>query len=350
MADADCIRSCAYCGGQNERSARSRYCSPTCKHRQCAEVRRAKPKHACSVHGCADEAQFKGLCHSHLYRIRTYGDPLGKAAFAKQPHTCKQCGKAYKFDIRKNSHTCSRACASAYRIGKRPVYCCEGCGLEFFRKARPDDAVRFCGRECAFAVKSMVRRERLALMRIGERNGTGRKAAKGLRPTPAHVLAEIAGIRRLGRATYRPTLKRGSCRLCSATVITGLYSFKPTCAACQATLTAEARRRQRQSPARRAAKKMEKSIRRMKERTAAERIDPLAVFARDKWKCRLCGVKTPQRLRGSYEPNAPELDHIIPLAIGGEHTWANVQCACRRCNGLKGAKAQGQLGLPGMAA
>lgn len=73
------------------------------------------------------------------------------------------------------------------------------------------------------------------------------------------------------------------------------------------------------------------------------------VFERDRWTCQLCGVKTPKRLRGTQAPNAPELDHIIALAAGGDHIIENVQCACRACNGAKGASALGQLWLLGFA-
>lgn len=79
----------------------------------------------------------------------------------------------------------------------------------------------------------------------------------------------------------------------------------------------------------------------------AESVDPIKVFERDRWKCKLCGVKTPRAKRGTYEPDAPELDHILPLAQGGEHTYRNVQCACRSCNGAKGGKPLGQLLLIG---
>lgn len=66
--------------------------------------------------------------------------------------------------------------------------------------------------------------------------------------------------------------------------------------------------------------------------TNGERVDPFLVFDRDGWLCQICHEPTPRALRGSYEPKAPELDHIIPLAAGGEHTYRNTQCACRRCN------------------
>lgn len=77
-------------------------------------------------------------------------------------------------------------------------------------------------------------------------------------------------------------------------------------------------------------------------------VTPLKVFTRDRYRCQLCGVKTPKRLRGTNEPNAPELDHIIPInAVGGSpgHVWENVQCACRQCNNAKSAKPLGQLRL-----
>jgi 5-methylcytosine-specific restriction endonuclease McrA len=41
------------------------------------------------------------------------------------------------------------------------------------------------------------------------------------------------------------------------------------------------------------------------------------------------------------------LDHIVPLAKGGTHTWNNVQCTCRRCNAGKAAKVIGQMLLFG---
>jgi 5-methylcytosine-specific restriction endonuclease McrA len=72
-------------------------------------------------------------------------------------------------------------------------------------------------------------------------------------------------------------------------------------------------------------------------------IKPEIVFARDKWRCQLCKVRTPKRLRGTTHPRAPELDHIVPIAAGGDHTWNNVQCACRKCNGEKGSAPAGQL-------
>lgn len=67
-----------------------------------------------------------------------------------------------------------------------------------------------------------------------------------------------------------------------------------------------------------------------------QRIDRIKVFERDGWVCCMCKGPTPKGRVGTLSMRAPELDHVIPLSKGGAHTWANVQCACRRCNLLKG--------------
>lgn len=93
-----------------------------------------------------------------------------------------------------------------------------------------------------------------------------------------------------------------------------------------------------------AAKRVEKAKRKARLKgVTVERVDPFVVFDRDKWKCQLCGIKTPKSKRGSYDDNAPELDHIKPLGKGGEHSYINTQCSCRRCNRVKSDSMLGQL-------
>lgn len=66
-----------------------------------------------------------------------------------------------------------------------------------------------------------------------------------------------------------------------------------------------------------------------------EPVSKRKVFERDGWKCQICGISTPEAKRGTIDDDAPELDHIIPLAKRGDHSYRNTQCACRRCNLLK---------------
>ncbi len=48
-----------------------------------------------------------------------------------------------------------------------------------------------------------------------------------------------------------------------------------------------------------------------------------AVFARDGGRCQYCGAA------------AESIDHVVPRAKGGSHTWENVVAACRACNTAK---------------
>jgi 5-methylcytosine-specific restriction endonuclease McrA len=67
-------------------------------------------------------------------------------------------------------------------------------------------------------------------------------------------------------------------------------------------------------------------------------INKIKIFERDKWKCQQCGAETPQKLKGTFFDNAPELDHVIPISKGGDHVESNLQLLCRKCNIEKGDK------------
>lgn len=71
--------------------------------------------------------------------------------------------------------------------------------------------------------------------------------------------------------------------------------------------------------------------------------DKREVFERDGWCCKLCGMSTPASKQGLRHHDSPELDHIVALAAGGDHSMENTQCLCRSCNGLKGTRSMAQL-------
>lgn len=69
---------------------------------------------------------------------------------------------------------------------------------------------------------------------------------------------------------------------------------------------------------------------------AYENFSPTAVFERDGWRCKICGVMTTGRSKpGEWDPLAASLDHIRPTSRRGEHTMANTRCAHRICNAKK---------------
>jgi len=63
-----------------------------------------------------------------------------------------------------------------------------------------------------------------------------------------------------------------------------------------------------------------------------EDFSPQKIFNRDGYICQLCGCKTRPDYKNPYHPKYPNLDHIIPLSKGGDHSKINTQCLCRQCN------------------
>lgn len=76
------------------------------------------------------------------------------------------------------------------------------------------------------------------------------------------------------------------------------------------------------------------------------------LYNRDKGICKLCGgvcdwndftVKGDNKIAGDWYPS---IDHVVPLAHGGLHSWDNVQLAHRRCNYLKRDSVEDSSNLP----
>lgn len=55
------------------------------------------------------------------------------------------------------------------------------------------------------------------------------------------------------------------------------------------------------------------------------------VFTRDAWTCGICRTPVDPTLKHPH-PMSASLDHIVPLARGGDHLRTNVQCAHLACN------------------
>lgn len=79
--------------------------------------------------------------------------------------------------------------------------------------------------------------------------------------------------------------------------------------------------------------------RRARKRNApvVERIYRSRVWERDAGRCHICGKKA--------DPNNWHLEHIIPLALGGEHSYRNVAVSHPACNLSKGVRGHAQLRL-----
>lgn len=71
-----------------------------------------------------------------------------------------------------------------------------------------------------------------------------------------------------------------------------------------------------------------------------ERFRDEEIYERDGWICQLCGEPID---RAAYPPHprSRNIDHIVPIVRGGQHTRENCQAAHRICKMAKGSKVQG---------
>lgn len=286
---------CRGCGNQFESARKRAYCRVEC-------YPTAPKRHALTCCDCG--------C----------GFTSGKG---RTPKRCRQCadgrkaGIAARRDARK-ARLPKPKMASAERYASavcRTEHKCQGCGEGF--TPRSSDRTKFCSRACAYAHQTMWQ-------------GQSPTAVQAARMRALARVADTLRVRvsvQMNLPMYGPpTPRRCACGQC-------VGKWSRLCLDCW---------RERKRASRRICRAARKSAVR---RAVVERFDPLDVLRRDGWLCHMCGRKTPSKLRGSHKPNAPELDHIIPIAAGGEHSRLNTACACRACNIAKGAKVMGQASL-----
>lgn len=273
-------------------------------------------------------------CGSPFEAVRRCGRPRQRCLTCSPerlgpPQQCSSCGSPCS----SGSSTC-RACDLQRRRAARPVCTCKGCGNRFMPKGA--DRTTYCSRRCAFAHKRNPPKPALS----GNRSWPHRKVwFRSCEVCAKRFVARTAGQARCSEACARRGRARAAepntfavrtCKGCG-------HEYQPTygrrhAAYCSNKCSHAANAR------------INRQARRARERTArVHRVDPFRVFERDGWRCRECNEATPILLRGTYDPRAPELDHIIPLSKGGAHSYRNTQCLCRECNGRKGAGPSGTL-------
>lgn len=241
----------------------------------------------CTVEACSGDHKAHGLCLRHYRQSRRGGVKVDCTA-------CVVCSSPI----------------TAVMAGK--LYCSKACKQKAWERAHPEVNCK-PARLCAYWTGYCIDCERGLGGRVKQLRCEHCKAQRGREAwrAAAEAVHRAAGreLRCDGCLTcFCPLYGSGNVRLCDpCSVDRG-----------------------------RAARRVDKAARRARVRSGTvDRVDPFAVFERDGWSCRLCGIATPKDKRGTYEPDAPELDHIKPLSKGGEHSYANTQCACRRCNGVK---------------
>lgn len=264
--------------------------------------------------------------------------PTGRRS-AKVSKPCEYCGVLMAPALQSRAKKfCSIQCVGKSQR-KHPDWNCIECGVMFSRRPGGDESrsgrnPSYCSVDCLRTARSRRSMERM------EAEYEERAKRKAIRKI-------ISVLRRISRTI--DGREDGLCGKCGESYSRSKWQRKTECPDCsdkaRRERVKEGRKIFRASPKGRAKRYEEKARRRARKRINSVPVDPIAILNRDGWRCQLCGVKTPKTKRGGFEDDAPEVDHIISLADGGAHAPHNLQCACRRCNLMKGAESRGQLRL-----
>lgn len=72
-----------------------------------------------------------------------------------------------------------------------------------------------------------------------------------------------------------------------------------------------------------------------------EDVDVRVLAERDGWRCHICGRKVPKTAMHP-QPTSASVDHLVPVSLGGEHSYRNTALAHFGCNARKHTRAVGE--------
>lgn len=194
---------------------------------------------------------------------------------------CPQCDAPFEPSLAKQIY-CTKLCR---RLAIRQVRHCTICGCEVLKHgpSKQISSATLCSPECRAKHKAALKHE---------------EAIKNFGPPR-------------------------TCRWCGVTFGYGGEAYKGWCSkSCRAEYAKDYERRLGHE-------------RRARQRKATvEAFSPAYILKRDKYICQACGKKTKPKEKPTH-PLYPNVDHIVPLSQGGEHSKKNCRCVCASCNSKK---------------
>lgn len=359
-------RTCKHCGKElppkKKNGPPARYCNAVCKARywDSRNLPVDKPNgYHCYI--CGQELIGKRIkqCAS------CYADAAERKQQKKQERlakVCKHCGGALPTQgPGRPRKFCSDECQRTWWVanrdqGKVYTFTCQNCGKEY--ETNYSNRNSFCSQECVWehnSKRALLNKRCLVCKTVFEgtvsnsdycsdacRNraysNTCVQCGKEFRSKHPRTLCSRQCQLERGREKYNEYMldKKGeqhvSCRECGSDFIVRYGDKRKRFCSSECSRRHNGRIHKR---SRRALKKSNGPV---------ERINPLAVYERDCWRCGICGKKVNPDLQFPH-PKSASLDHILPLSKGGTHTWQNVQLAHLRCNVVKCDSGGGQLRL-----
>lgn len=265
----------------------------------------------CSVDGCDGKVLARGWCGKHYQRWRVHGDPFAPPR-PPGPAARLSCSVEGCDGLSNARGLCGRHYQQARRDGclpetkQWPTAClASNCGARVYGHG-------------------LCRRHYARWRAYGSPEGPGNLEPEG-----------------------RPAFGTKWCRKCGsyqplAEFYIGKRGPESPCKACRAIRGKQYRKA---NPPRTRSDKNRR--RRALERAArSERYTAIEIADRDGWVCQICRSRIGRTLQFPH-PRSLSIDHIVPLAVGGDDTRVNVQAAHFRCNAAKRIGGADQLRLIG---
>ena len=337
FAEPDKIRTCRICGKQFKRIVGvtgNSLCSDECRKKANA-LRFERKEKVCIVCGknfkvdikngthrdcCSDECfyKYKLKCWAEKYIQQRDTAEYGEGK-------CAECGKTFqkRYGL---THFCSEECKAAYHSESMV---CKNCGKHFAKRKNNNNI--FCCIECfkEYQHKHKSEKKKQAQHRTFkcERCGTvfeckhKRKYCDACRPA-----VEKEQRRALHLKNF--ISKKVACKYCGKIFETRPYKSKTFC--CKECAAAYQKHQHNHN-----------KDHRLDGKIIDNDITLLKLMRRDKRVCKLCGQPVDKNdftiIDGVFYAGEkyPSIDHIVPIAQGGMHSWNNVQLAHFKCNTLK---------------
>lgn len=255
---------------------------------------------------------------------------------------CEWCKKSFLAKT-KTAKCCSQSCAGnkrnyAEKDSKRVKWerTCIGCGCVFRMKNGTRRKGLYCTRECAFAHGRMspesaarrkeedrARRTRLASDAVAEGAAIWMQGWRKCAWCNVSFWSRGNGVTCGSGCGHHA--KQGltrQCELCGQGINRRIEPGRRQCQECR-------------TSAMKAQRERLKIQRRTRVETQwVEYVSRIVVFKRDRYQCWIC-LGMVKRKYDSNDPASPTIDHVVPLAKGGTHSYANCRTAHAICNSLK---------------
>lgn len=214
---------------------------------------------------------------------------------------------------------------------------CEHCSEVFLVERKVGTVPRYCSARCRD--KASMERRRLdgryaeALRKRREKNQQSRRSIACARCGTTFT-AERADRKYCSRKCGMAANRNTTSRQCEHEGCTKPVRAKGLCIQhYNKTYYPDRSKRWPEDPANKAKRDLIRTKRRraVVKGVQAENVDRQVVGERDHWVCGICRHKVDKTLLYPH-PMSQSLDHVVPLAEGGPHTYANTRIAHLQCN------------------